>query len=542
MEHPNFIYYKGLGFLGWFVYIPVLFLIKKISLRNNLLFGFLYGFFCYLGYGYWVCKYSSIMLGIICLYYGIILAIVFCILKFSDVLFKKNSWIFQGCIICLYEYLKTLGYTGLNYGLTAYSQWRYNFIIQICDITGVYGLNAIMIFTSVIIYTLIQKNIDRNNIILQLYIGNEKIETSSLVKSSTQKDELLKNTSIILPIIGSVGIGISIVGIIIYGIIKINKNPYDNYEKMTIAAIQNNDDSFAANIEDYREHIQNLIVLTDEAKESNSNIKLVIWPETAVVPAIVYHYNEKKDLFRYTIVKYVLEYMNSFEDGAFIIGNGHYGELDGHFHKKYNSALFFQGKKNIIPPDPEIYNKQHLVPLGEFFPWDDRFPKLSNLLLHGQQSFWEPGVESKVFNYENLNFSTLICFEDTFPQIARKMALNGSKCFINLTNDSWSKSRVCQYQHLSMAVFRSVENRVPSVRSCATGETCIINPLGKIEKHIPDFCLAYLISEIPVIPNTITTGFYTKYGDFCGWGVLFIIGLMLLIKIITVIIEVTRMI
>ncbi len=152
---------------------------------------------------------------------------------------------------------------------------------------------------------------------------------------------------------------------------------------------------------------------------------------------------------------------------------------------------------------------------------------------------WEKGNEYKTFDYKGLKFSTPICFEDTFSTICRQMALNGSCCFINLSNDSWSKSNVCQKQHLAMAVFRSIENRVPSVRSTASGITCIISPDGRIEKAAPVFCEAFVIGKIPLIKNMEKT-VYTRTGDIAGMIEVGLSIIILIIQIIVVIIKKLR--
>lgn len=540
VANPNFLISKGLGFFGWFIYVPVLLLIKNKSIKTVWIYGFIYGIIAYGIYGYWLIDYHPLAIIIVCVSYGIILALLFLLLCVSDSIFKVNGWLLQWAILCLYEYCKTLGFAGASYGVTAYTQWRYSVLIQFCNVFGVFGLNALMIFNSVVIYAMIQKSMEKKFILTKLLVGQERKNIRSHINYASQKEKILRDTSITIPLIGMIIEIVFVLFIIFYGIYQLHNDRFASCDTITVAAIQNNDVSSKSTVDDYRINVRNLIALTDEAREYNPEIKIVVWPETAVVPAIVHHYNEKKDVMRYRIVKSVLDYIN-LDNLTFVIGNGHYGELEGNFHKKYNSALIFEGKKNTIPPEPEFYYKQHLVPFSESFPLEKQFPKFSKILLNGQQTFWVPGTENKVFRSKGLNFSTLICFEDTFTTTARKMYLNGSRCFMNLSNDSWSESRACQNQHLAMAVFRSVENNVPSVRSTSTGETCIINPYGKITAMAPDFCLSYVIGEIPLIQMNEKPGFYTTYGDYCGWGFVFVIALMLLIKIITVIIDAIKL-
>jgi len=539
-SNPNLLISKGIGFLGWFTYVPVLLLIKRSSFKNVWIYGIFYGAISYFLFAYWLISYNLIFIFLVCISYAIIMAVLFLLIKLADKVFIINGWILQWAIICLYEYVKTLGFAGHNYGIIAYTQWRYSALIQICDVIGVFGLNAVMIGFSVSVYAFIQKKVERKEVVKSLQFGREKGKIRSHINYATQKNKILKNTSVKNPLICFGIVSACTIGFLIYGINTNLKIEKADFNKITVAAIQSNDNSQESGTEQYGLQVHKLIRLTEEAREYNPNIKLVVWPETAVIPAIVYNYNTKKDLMRYTVVKTVLEYID-LSDITFVVGNGHYGEREGKYHKRYNSALVFEGKKNTIPPEPEVYVKQHLVPFSEYFPLEDYFPELKNLFLNGEQAFWTPGTEATVFNSQGLSFSTPICFEDTFTTIARDMYKKGARCFINLTNDSWSQSKACQNQHLAMAVFRSVENKVPSVRSATSGETCIIYPDGKIISHAPSFCESYVIGDIPVIPETRKPTVYTQYGDFMGWGMIFVIGVLLLIKLFTVIIKAIKL-
>ena len=191
-----------------------------------------------------------------------------------------------------------------------------------------------------------------------------------------------------------------------------------------------------------------------------------------------------------------------------------------------------------MPPAPEVYGKMKLVPFTEYFPFDKQFPQLYQMLLNGDTHMWEPGNEPVVFEVvgnggaTKINFSTPICFEDTFGFVGRRFVNAGAQAFVNLSNDAWSKSLACQYQHLSMAVFRSVENRVPTVRATTTGQTCIIDPNGKILAMAEPFVETYLVGSIPVMDKTVKT-MYTRFGDYVGIifasasGLLLVVGLVM---------------
>jgi len=498
--NPGFIFSDGISFFGWIYYIPVLFIVKKCSFKSVFFAGGAYGALSYGLYVHWLKNFNPIGLTAACIAYFFILGFVFLLLKFSELRFGKSAWIIQSLVLASYEYLKTLGFAGFGYGVTAYTQWQMLWLIQICSFAGVFGLNFIMIFTQCAFFSFIKFHDKKSagKFLLCLFF-------------------VLLN--------------------VIFGAYKVNQYDKEKYENtVTVCAVQNNENPWKNGIEEYSKNIEILKQLTDKAFSENNEIQLVVWPETAVVPSIMFHYEHRTDERRYIVVKKLLEYINK-KNFSFVIGNNHEVMLSGLSDRAcYNSVLFFEPGRNVIPPEPEIYSKQHLVPFTECFPLKNIFPRVYQKLLNGDTHMWEAGTEPYVFECEGLKFSTPVCFEDNFGDICRNMALNGADCFINLSNDSWSGSLACQKQHLAMAVFRSVENALPSVRSTSSGQTCIINRNGKIEVQAKPFCRTYITGKINVNPYKKKT-FFTKTGNIFGTVPVIVLFVLLIMNIITGIIK-----
>jgi apolipoprotein N-acyltransferase len=219
----------------------------------------------------------------------------------------------------------------------------------------------------------------------------------------------------------------------------------------------------------------------------------------------------------------LLHYLDA-KSVPFVIGNDY--AIDGYNRSgvwdtiDYNAVLVFEGGKNVIPPEPEVYEKMHLVPFTEYFPFEKQFPALYEGLLNGDTHMWEPGKEATVFTIGDLRFSTPICFEDTFGYIGRRFVNQGARAFVNLSNDAWSNSLACQYQHLSMAVFRCVENRVPAVRATASGQTVSIDPNGRVTAMAPPFSQEYLAVTVPLVDTdggrSWNKTIYPRFGDWFG--------------------------
>ena len=530
LSNPNILFNNGLSFLAWFNYLPVFFLIKKSKLSFSWLWGGFYGVLSYGLYGYWLKTFHPMGLIIVCIGYFFICAFLFFILKLCDLLCKKNAWLLEFLCVCAYEYVKTLGFFGVSYGVTAYTQWQNIHLIQLCSLTGVFGLNLLVIFPSSFLFSYISKSAARNKIL------NHEAFGKSHISAYVKKEQALWQNSLTLTYVCGILWLVLLAASLIYGFKAISKNQFE--KTVSVAAIQNNENPWKNGIEEYSQNVKKLIQLTEEAQALANEVDFIVWPETAVVPSIVYNYDYGNDVRRFLLISQLLNFIDE-NNAVFVIGNSHEVELRNVERVRYNSALVFESGKNVHPCEPDIYSKTRLVPFTETFPAKHLFPNLYVKLLNGDSHMWEKGEEYTVFDYRGLKFSTPICFEDTFSTVCRQMVLNGSRCFFNLSNDSWSKSIPCQKQHLAMAVFRSVENGVPSVRSTASGVSCIISPIGKIERTAPEFCEAFVLGNIPVIEDESQT-LFTRTGDVAGMAQAALFCLILIMQTFVVIINVIK--
>jgi apolipoprotein N-acyltransferase len=195
---------------------------------------------------------------------------------------------------------------------------------------------------------------------------------------------------------------------------------------------------------------------------------------------------------------------------------------DEKYRVDYNAALLFEKGQNTA-----VYRKLHLVPLTEYFPYKKQFPSIYKWLENADTHFWEKGDEQTVFKGQGFTFSAPICFEDTFGYLSRNFVRRGADILVNLSNDAWSKSLPAQYQHLTMAVFRAVENYRPMVRSTSTGQTCAIDPNGRITAMSAPLTETYLNVTVPLVNKT---AIYTLYGDYLAIFFVFLAAALLIFK------------
>jgi apolipoprotein N-acyltransferase len=184
----------------------------------------------------------------------------------------------------------------------------------------------------------------------------------------------------------------------------------------------------------------------------------------------------------------------------------------------YNSSFLVSPKGKV----ESIYHKRRLVIFGEYIPLVRWLPFLRWLSPVGEG--FTPGNRSVQFNLDGLGAktSTLICFEDAFPQEARSHVGPDTDFLINLTNDGWFGDGPEQKQHAVMAVFRAIENGVPLVRCTNNGLTCWIDAQGRIRESFQTgssiYAAGFIAPEIPLRGPASGQTFYNRNGDWFAWS------------------------
>jgi apolipoprotein N-acyltransferase len=240
--------------------------------------------------------------------------------------------------------------------------------------------------------------------------------------------------------------------------------------------------------------------LTLEAASQDPD--LVIWPETAT-PSYLLH--EPADLETVAGIARragvdILTGCPSLRE----IGDPGEGFLT------QNSAVLVTSTGIVI----DTYSKMHLVPFGEFVPFESVFPILERVDF-GEADF-SPGRERVVFESGEARFSVLICFEAIFPRLVRNFVRDGAELLVNVTNDVWYGRTSMPFQHASMAVMRSIENRRSLARSANSGISLVSDPRGRVLARLGIFERGYLVEDLPVVTDTT---FYSRHGDVFAWAV-----------------------
>lgn len=476
--------FRVFSFLIWFSLTPifVLILIEK-RYSKTLLYLTLTSFTFYFFYLFWMRNYKHpaalpggiLTTTIFFLIAGIGVKILVDFIKKSGI--RRVFWPDVMVISCWWlfvDYLKSRGFLAFPWGIPGYSLYAELFMIQSASIFGVWGIDFLILLVNAIV-----------SYFVYTFFASRVIK----------KDVMA---------------GFCVVALLVlvncfYGLITLKKADEKTIsgsapgKSLKVCLLQPNFDPWNPDV------VKNLTLefkLTREALREDP--ELIVWSESSV--PFLYEFNLRRksryaimvDRFFRSIRKPVI--FGTLEFDGYVENNNFYGDL-------YNVALFY--KEGRLE---ERYRKIHLVPFGEWFPYDRLFPFVDKSMKKAGVEEFTPGKEYTVFKLNGISVNPLICFEDVFGDLTRRFVLEGSQVLVNVTNDAWTGSVDAEWQHFSISIFRAIENRRPLVRSANGGITAGIDPWGRIIGIIEPFTTNYLIVDVPIIePEMIT--FYTKYGD-----------------------------
>lgn len=159
----------------------------------------------------------------------------------------------------------------------------------------------------------------------------------------------------------------------------------------------------------------------------------------------------------------------------------------------YNTVYLLAGDGGVLAH----YDKVNLVPFGESIPLidpdlvTDWIPQIAHH--HSGEAPARFVVERErdashgQASHEPVALAPLICYEDILPGFVREVAAQpgGVELFVNVTIDAWYGDSAEPWEHLALAQFRSVEHRIPMVRSVSTGVSAVIDHGGRVVARIP---------------------------------------------------------
>ena len=482
----------NLFYFAWFSFLPLLYCIFNSDVKKSFIYGFITGFFCYVISMFWMFVFlydnlnsyfacfvvSCLLFTYLSLYFSIWAATLSFIQKklksyFCIILFSATSWV-------MFEFIRTYLLTGFPWNLLAYGQVCFLPVIQIADITGVYGISFLIIVINTLLYIVLFDN-------------------KNFSRISSLKIYDYKNFSMLFFIT-------LIIAVFCYGFFKLNKFNVNYGNEITVGVIQPNIDQYKKWDEKYKQEIIN--GLDENIKYFKDKVEIIIYPES-VLPGYLQIDNDIKKL-----VERNLKNANLHLIGA--------NSIDIENNKIYNSVFAVDKDGNM-----NLHHKNHLVVFGEYIPFRNILSKFFGVL--NSLGDFSKSTVMNVFKYDKISVGSTICSENFFPNLTRNLVKNGANLLTNHTNDAWFGNSAAPYQHFVMNIFRAVETRKNVVVCANSGISAVINCAGNAVKK----------TNIYEQVNFITTVYcndyqsvYSKIGDVFAYLCLIFTIICLLVVIL----------
>ena len=446
------------GFTAWFGFLPLIHIWQTQSPKESARWSFFAAVIANLISLYWIGLNSGAtilpvlfsLIGAI-LYLGAIWAGLGWIISKIEIK-TGNSLSIVPFLWATMEWIRSFGPLGFPWATLATTQTVFLPVIQMVDITGTEGVGFWILLINIILYITVQAEFNKQKLLLCLlsvFLLPWIVGLMRLPTYEFSENDPYREVAVIQP----------------------NINPNQKWEA-----------SFRTRLYEIMDSLN--------VKAMDSKPNLVLWPEAAL-PAYM----------RVSPKRYKYEMMVQSKGIPIMMGTIDL-KRDSTGRRVYNSSIYFGLEGN------EIYHKKRLVPFAEYIPLSEQFPSLKNLNF-GQANF-TAGKEFTTFPLDSILFSNMICYESSYPSVARGFVQKGARFITLEANDAWLRNSSGVRQHFELARLRAVELRTGIVRSANTGISGIIYPSGKVAKKIKFGEQAVFKGKVP-LNQGIT--FYARYGS-----------------------------
>lgn len=369
------------------------------------------------------------------------------------------------------EWLRTFFPIGFPWNLVGYTAYRNLDLIQFAEITGVFGVSALIVFFNAVIYTVISAPSAAN----RLKIVSLSALTASMLAAA------------------------------VFSTLRISQLGNEKYDgSLKIAMVQGDIPQSIKWDPNFRP--ASFKVYVDQTlRAAKDHPDLIVWPEAAaafyVQPDNVYPLAALSSdaEYRQRLVQLAREAHTPILFGAPALRFTP-EEIDS-----FNRAYLVSADGKIV----DYYDKIDLAPFAEYVPARKLFGFFVHKVVVGLGEF-VPGTRQTLFDVKGAKLAVLICYEGIFPDLSRRAVAGGTDILVNITNDAWYGHSSAPYQLLAMSALRSVETHTPMVRVANTGISAVIEADGSITARTELFARG---TEIRTVHWRHGGTIYTMVGD-----------------------------
>ena len=389
------------------------------------------------------------------------------------------------------EYLRGMLFTGFGWLPLAASQWDRAALLQILAYTGSSGLSFVLIFFNLALAAYVRRILSRERgkawyerICYEFYFALSflVVTATGLIWADTfgQRQERLFSGAVVQPYIKQ----------------EAKWDPAKALENHRILRRQT--------------------LFASLAGDRFTGADLIFWPESATPNPILGHEDT---------LNWVLSLVREIKRPILM---GNMAVVDG---KWYNIICAVTPDRGLVNPH---YAKMRLVPFGEFVPLE-RFLPFVKKVVPIEGSF-DRGERPEVIPIEvgsrTYMAGALVCYEDIFPDLSRKVVGRGADFVFVATNNAWYGEEGGAQQHAAHSVLRAVETRRPFIRCGNSGWSGWIDEYGNVRQVLkrPEKGIYFRGSEIIEVKRdrrwNDRASFYLQSGDwFVGvCGLLVVLG------------------
>lgn len=373
---------------------------------------------------------------------------------------------------------------GSSWGILGYSQFQHLSLIQIADLSGVYGLSFLMAFSS--------------------YLVAESVDAFRVSDSSFGS----------LPSLPWPGLGlfVTMLGATwLYGTSRLQDYP-------PLSAAGNKQAAAVLEIALVQGHVPDVqrwkrvyftrsllkYVSVSQREMQGTAPDLIVWPEFAIN-----FYLDQEPVLRAQLGRFTQH-----SNAPLLLGGPRMetvttgSQTESH---TYNSAYLLAPGGKIV----DWYDKIYLIPFAEALPFN--VPVDTKGIFSGHEeapSLFTHGRRSTIFPLLSSQFGVLICYEAIFPSLSRHLVNNGAEFLVNISNDTWlNDDPGAIAQHFTFSAFRAVENKRFLVRPATAGVSGFVDPVGRPSQLSTEKDRVVWGKIAPHHERTV----YTRYGDWFAW-------------------------
>lgn len=404
-------------------------------------------------------------------------------------LFLALSW-------CAFEWVRSWFFSGFPWNQLGVSQWQNEWLLPVTRVTGVYGISFLILASNAALYFLA----------MSWCCGRASLGAwSGYWRGWDMKGPCWQPLVLVVVLVGIAGF---------VGHYEVPKRD----SELRIATVQGNIPQIRTFTEAQLELAKGVYEEATLDLVSKEQPDLIIWPETALPATLRTYMRAPMDRLLQAIKTPLLA------------GTIDYRELIAptldELPPSFNSAMLYGRDGEVI----DWYDKIHLVPFGEYVPFERYWPFLVKWI--GMGRALTPGTEFTVMQFgADARLGVNICYEDVFPEISRGLVRRGANLLVVITNDAWFGESSGSRQHLAHSVMRAVETFRPLIRSGNNSDSCLILPTGEVRGLLygtdTRFVRATRVYDVPIwreLPMTT----YTRCGNWLGHVAAIVTGLAVL--------------